>query len=242
MIYRFDILGSTNDEARNPAYREGDIVIAERQTAGRGQRGHTWESAEGQNLTFSLILEPRFLPINEQFLLSEVLALGLVDTLAEYKIEARIKWTNDIYVGDRKIVGMLIEHFYGGMHLRRTLIGIGLNVNQQEFDPSLPNPTSMALERGKTFDREEVVERFAASFEARYKQLKTGQSDALQQAYRQAMYRIHQTQLFRLPDGTAFEAEIEGVEAGGALQLRHADGLRKSYQFKEVEFVIKKAE
>ena len=101
MIYRFDILGSTNDEARNPLYREGDIIIAERQTAGRGQRGHTWESAEGKNLTFSLILEPKFLPINEQFLLSEVLALGLVDTFAEYGIEAKIQWTKDIYVGEK---------------------------------------------------------------------------------------------------------------------------------------------
>ena len=123
MIYRFDILGSTNDEARNALYGEGDVVIAEHQTAGRGQRGHTWESAVGENLTFSLILEPRFLPVNEQFLLTEVLALGLVDTLAEFGIEARIKWTNDIYVGDKKIVGMLVENSLGGGCLARTIAG-----------------------------------------------------------------------------------------------------------------------
>ena len=241
-VIRFDTVTSTNDLARDEQFVHGDLLWAEEQTAGRGQRGHTWLSHKGENLTFTLLVEPKFLPAREQFLLSEAAALALVDTLRSYQIEATIKWTNDIYVGDRKIVGMLIEHFYGGMHLRRTLIGIGLNVNQQEFDPSLPDPTSMALERGKTFDREEVVERFTTAFEARYKQLEAGQSDALQQDYRQAMYRIHQMQRFRLPDGTEFEAEIEGVEAGGALQLRHADGLRKSYQFKEVEFVIKKAE
>ena len=241
-VIRFDTVGSTNDLARDEQFVHGDLLWAEEQTAGRGQRGHTWLSHKGENLTVTLLVEPKFLPAREQFLLSETAALALVDTLRSYQIEATIKWTNDIYVGDRKIVGMLIEHFYGGIHLRRTLIGIGLNVNQQEFDPSLPNPTSMALERGKTFDREEVVERFTTAFEARYKQLETGQSDALQQDYRQAMYRIHQMQRFRLPDGTEFEAEIEGVEAGGALQLRHTNGLRQSYQFKEVEFVIKKAE
>ena len=241
-VIRFDTVTSTNDLARDEQFVHGDLLWAEEQTAGRGQRGHTWLSHKGENLTFTLLVEPKFLPAREQFLLSEAAALALVDTLQSYHIEATIKWTNDIYVGNRKIVGMLIEHFYSGMHLRRTLIGIGLNVNQRMFDASLPNPTSMALEREKTFDREEVVERFTTAFEARYKQLEEGQSDALQQDYRQAMYRIHQMQRFRLPDSTEFEAEIEGVEAGGALQLRHADGTRKSYQFKEVEFVIKKAE
>ena len=101
---------STNDEARDAQYRHGDVVWAERQTAGRGQRGHAWTSPEGENLTFTLVLEPRFLPVGEQFLLSEAIALALVDTFAAFGIDTRIKWTNDIYAGDRKLVGMLIEH------------------------------------------------------------------------------------------------------------------------------------
>ena len=190
MIYRFDILGSTNDEARNLIYKEGDIVIAEHQTAGRGQRGHTWESAEGENLTFSLILEPRFLPVNEQFLLSEVLALGLVDTLAEYGIEAKIKWTNDIYVGDRKIVGMLIENSLGSGSMARTIAGIGLNVNQSEFDPSLPNPTSMTLLAARKFDRDEVLERLHSNIMSLYEALRRGEKEMLQSRYRETMYRL----------------------------------------------------
>ena len=110
MIYRIDETTSTNDEARDAKYRHGDIVWAERQTAGRGQRGHTWTSPEGENLTFSMVLEPRFLPVGEQFLLSEAVTLALTDTFAAYGIDTRIKWTNDIYVGDRKLVGILIEH------------------------------------------------------------------------------------------------------------------------------------
>ena len=98
---------STNDEARNPRYGHGDAICAERQTAGRGQRGHTWSSEEGRNLMFSLVWEPRFLPVSEQFLLSEAVALALTDLFGGYGIDARIKWTNDIYAGDRKLVGIL---------------------------------------------------------------------------------------------------------------------------------------
>ncbi len=241
MIYRFDILGSTNDEARNPAYHEGDIVIAERQTAGRGQRGHSWESAEGQNLTFSLILEPRFLPINEQFLLSEVLALGLVDTLAEYKIEARIKWTNDIYVGDKKIVGMLVENSLTGGCLARTIAGIGLNINQTEFDPSLPNPTSMSLVAGRKFDREEVLTRLHHNIMSLYESLRCDEKEMLQSRYRSTMYRLGEKHPYTLADGTVFEGTIRGVRPSGELQIEHSsDGSLHEYLFKQVEFVIKK--
>ena len=97
MIYRIAETTSTNDDAKRPEYRHGDIVWAERQTAGRGQRGHSWTSPEGENLTFTLVLEPVFLPVGEQFLLSEAVTLALTDTFAAFGIDARIKWTNDIY-------------------------------------------------------------------------------------------------------------------------------------------------
>ena len=157
MIHRIEETTSTNDDARDAKYRHGDIVWAERQTAGRGQRGHKWSSAEGLNLTFSLVLEPRFLPAGEQFLLNEAVALALTDTFAQFGIAARIKWTNDIYAGDKKLVGILIEHSYSGQTLARTIVGIGINVNQTEFDPALPNPVSMAMVAGRTFDRGEVL-------------------------------------------------------------------------------------
>ena len=110
MIYHIRQTTSTNDEARDARYRHGDVVWAEWQSAGRGQRGHTWLCPEGLNITFSAILEPTFLPAPEQFLFTEVAALALVDAMRDYGIEARIKWTNDLYVGDRKCAGMLIEH------------------------------------------------------------------------------------------------------------------------------------
>ena len=238
MICRIDETTSTNDEARKPEYRHGDVVWAERQTAGRGQRGHTWTSPEGENLTFSLVLEPQFLPVAEQFLLSEAVTLALTDTFASFGIGTRIKWTNDIYAGDRKLVGILIEHRYCGSRLGRTIVGIGINVNQTRFDPTLPNPVSMALCTGRTFAREAVLERFADCCTARYAQLERGERSRLQEEYRTRMYRLGETHPFRLPDGTLLRAAIQGVRPSGELILLHDDGSRHEYFFREVEFVI----
>ena len=215
MIYHIAETTSTNDLAREERYGHGDVICAERQTAGRGQRGHTWTSPEGVNLLFSVVLCPTFLPAGEQFLLSQAVALALVDTLGTCGIDARIKWTNDIYAGDRKLVGILIEHHLAGGRLARTVAGIGINVNQTEFDPALPNPTSMALEAG---DRAPLAEE-----------------------YRRRMYRIDAPQAFRLPDGTRFTGVIRGVRAGGALQVEHPDGTLHDYLFREIEFEVKKS-
>ncbi len=232
---------STNDDARDPRYGHGDLILAERQTAGRGQRGHKWSSEEGLNLTFSLVLEPRFLPAGEQFLLSMAVSLALVDTLARFGIEARIKWTNDIYVGDRKIVGMLLEHNLTGGTLCRTIAGIGLNVNQQDFDPSLPNPTSMRLLAGRTFDRWEVLEVLYGRLMGRYAELEKGGREALQGDYRASLYRLGERQRFRDPStGRVFDAVIRGVRPAGDLLLEDADGTVRSYLFRGVEFILRR--
>lgn len=240
MIYRLATTTSTNDEARDKRYRHGDVVWAERQTAGRGQRGHVWHSPEGENLTFSLVLEPQFLPVSEQFLLSEAIALALTDTFAKYGIDTRIKWTNDIYAGDRKIVGMLIEHNCSGTTLSRTVAGIGINVNQTEFDPALPNPVSMAQLTGRTFDREEVLGTFLETCERRYEQLCRGDRESLQAAYRARMYRLGERHIYRIPGRGETEGTIEGVRPTGELLVRHTDGTQGEYLFGEIEFVLKK--
>lgn len=238
MIYRLSATTSTNDEARDARYRHGDAVWAERQTAGRGQRGHVWHSPEGENLTFSVVLEPHFLPVNEQFLLSEAVALALTDTFAHYGIATRIKWTNDIYAGDRKLVGMLLEHNCSGPLLARTIAGIGINVNQTEFDPALPNPVSMAQLAGRTFDRAEVLGTFLDRCERRYEQLRQGGREALQADYRARMYRLGERRLYRIPGRGEVEGTIEGVRPTGELLVRHADGTRGEYLFGEIGFML----
>ncbi|MDE7077392.1 MAG: biotin--[acetyl-CoA-carboxylase] ligase [Alistipes sp.] len=238
MIYRLATTTSTNDEARDARYRHGDAVWAERQTAGRGQRGHVWHSPEGENLTFSLVLEPRFLPVNEQFLLSEAVALALTDTFAHYGIATRIKWTNDIYAGDRKLVGMLLEHNCSGPNLARTIAGIGINVNQTAFDPALPNPVSMAQLAGRTFDREEVLGTFLDHCGRRFEQLRRGDRGRLQEDYRNRMYRLGERHAYRIAGLGEVEGTIEGVRPAGELMVRLPDGSLGEYLFGEIEFVI----
>jgi BirA family biotin operon repressor/biotin-[acetyl-CoA-carboxylase] ligase len=238
MIYYIKHTTSTNDEVRDPKYGHLDAVWAEHQSAGRGQRGHSWHSHEGENITFSVVLTPTFLPIHEQFLLSEIVALSLVHTLREYGIECRIKWTNDIYAGDNKIVGILIEHALSGDTLARTIAGIGLNVNQLEFPDDLPNPTSMARERGQKFDREDVIKRIVANIEALYNRLERGEKEDIESEYIATMYHLGESHLYAYPDGEQFVATIRGVRHSGELCLEHGDGVVREYAFKEVEFVL----
>ena len=239
MIHYFEQLTSSNDEATLPHYREGDIIWVERQTAGRGQRGHSWQSNEGENLTFTALLEPTFLPPSEQFSLLQVVALAMVDMLSEYGIEAKIKWTNDIYVGDRKLVGILMEHKLQGAAIGRTIAGIGINVNQTEFDPELPNPTSMRLIAGREFDRKEVLERIAHHLKNRYEMLRRGEIKQLHLDYHQRLYHLGEEHTYALPDGTRFRGVIEGVEPQGALKITTPQGEAYKFLFKEVEFVLK---
>ncbi len=238
MIYHFDTTASTNDDARDEKYREGDVVWADFQTAGRGQRGHEWHSRKGENLTFSVVLEPTFVPIAEQFSVSEVVALSLVDMLSEYGIEARIKWTNDIYVGDRKLVGILIEHSLAATTLRRTIVGVGVNVNQTEFDASLPNPVSMAQLLGRQLDAEEVLQHFLKRLQNNYELLREGGAEALHSRYNELLYRKNEYHTYALPSGEKFSAKIIGTAPNGALRLEDEKGQAKDYLFKEVEFVI----
>ena len=239
MIYRFDTLTSTNDEARNPRYAHGDIIVAEYQTEGRGQRGNRWASDAGKNLMFSVVLAPENLAVAAQFSLLECVALALVDTFTHFQIDTTIKWTNDIYVGDSKLVGILMEHKLQGAVIGRTIAGIGLNVNQTEFDPELPNPTSMRLIAGREFDRKEVLERIALHLKNRYEMLRRGEIKQLHLDYHQRLYRLGEEHTYALPDGTRFRGVIEGVEPQGALKITTLQGEAYKFLFKEVEFVLK---
>ncbi len=236
MFYLKEQTTSTNDDARDAMYSHGDVIVANKQSAGRGQRGHTWISDEGLNATFSVVLEPLSLPAREQFIISQITALSIVDVLAEYGISAKIKWTNDIYVGDKKICGILIENTLAGSTLSRSIIGIGININQQVFDPSLPNPTSIILEsenRSET-PRNEVVKKIHTSLMRWY----NTPPQTIAQSYHNKMYRRGEWHTFRLPTGKLTHGKIQGTAPSGALIIQHKDNSQQEYQFKEIEFVI----
>ena len=176
-IIWLESVDSTNEECRRRISEIDNlsVVAALSQTSGRGQRGNVWLSEAGKNLTFSIVLKFPATDIKselepmlayDQFVLSEITSLSIVDLLAEHRIEAKIKWPNDIYVGDKKICGMLIENSLRGEWIQHSIIGIGLNVNQRNFDVSLPNPTSMVLCNGITeeYDLGNIQERLMDIF------------------------------------------------------------------------------
>ena len=146
------------------------VIAAYEQTAGRGQRENIWLSEPGKNLTASIVLKHdgtilSRVSADNQFIISEMISKAVVGLLADYGVVARIKWPNDIYVGDKKICGILIEHTLRGSSIINSIIGVGLNVNQTEFDESLPNPTSLAAESNlENFDLNELLVRLIDKF------------------------------------------------------------------------------
>lgn len=179
-IIWLDSVDSTNDEAKRriSGLDNLSVLSALSQTKGRGQGDHLWISETGSNLLFSIILkysspadsvQSPLLSVqaHDQIVISQITALAVVDLLAVHGIEAKIKWPNDIYVGDKKICGILIEHSVRGKWLTSSIIGIGLNINQRNFDVSLPNPTSMVLsgpESQNAYDTGELLVEFMDIF------------------------------------------------------------------------------
>ena len=157
-IIRLEETTSTNNYLRGlvgkESLPEGSIVVTEYQTAGRGQVGNTWESEPGKNLMFSIILYPDFLPANRQFLISQIAALSVKETLDAYVDGITVKWPNDSYWHDQKICGMLIENDLTGHSLYCSVIGIGININQREFLSDALNPVSLVQITGREYDRE----------------------------------------------------------------------------------------
>ena len=140
--------GSTNNylsqlcNEQEAAVKEFTTVIAERQTAGKGQRGNSWESEDYRNLTFSFVLYPTFVEVRRQFLLSQFISLSIKEELDEWTEDISIKWPNDIYWHEKKICGILIENDLAGHHIGRCIAGIGVNINQEVFRSDAPNPVS----------------------------------------------------------------------------------------------------
>lgn len=231
------------NDLQRPAYadRTNRVVLltTDLQQYGRGQRGTTWESEERKNLLFGLRLRPVMLKADEQFRLSQVVALAVADAVAECVsgCDVRIKWPNDIYCDDRKICGMLLEHDLCGAEIATTRVGIGINVNQSTFTGDAPNPVSLLQLRGRETDRAALLRKFIKHFERHSTLLQAKDFATLQTQYLRRLYRIGIPATYTDAQGT-FTATIEGVEADGRLLLCDEQHRKRSYAFKEVAYVI----
>ena len=245
-IIHLTTVDSTNRYIRDEAVElwknrgTGDfaVVTAGHQTAGRGQRGNTWNSNAGENLLFSLLVRPgETLEVSRQFLLSQAVALSIHDAMKCYGVDTRLKWPNDIYAGNRKLAGILLELDYSGAFVEQAIIGIGLNVNQENFPPMDRKPVSMKMLREHDFILDDVLATILDLFEHYYTELRFGNRDAIAAEYKAQLFGIDMKNNFIDKNGH-FDAVIQDVESDGHLILRRNDGSTGRYAFKEVEMVL----
>jgi BirA family biotin operon repressor/biotin-[acetyl-CoA-carboxylase] ligase len=230
---------STNEVAQDllqAEAEEGTIVITDNQFAGKGQRGNVWLSKSGMNLTFSLVLRPIFLLPNEQFFITVAISLAIKEALEEQlSSEVKIKWPNDIYCNNKKIAGLLIENVLRGNRFDSCVIGLGLNINQTEFESSLL-ATSMKNEGEKSFDLNKVLNVLIGHMADFYYQLKKGPRKRLHDKYHQALLGMGEERQFEL-NGRKFAGIIIGTDEFGQLLIRSG---RETliFQHKEVKMLF----
>ena len=216
---------------------EGCVVWTFRQTRGRGYGKNVWESEPGMNLTFSLVLEPSFLPAARQFLLSQVVSLGVAGFLREHTGDISVKWPNDIYAVNRKIGGILIENTVMGDHLQWTVAGIGLNVNQSSFPAHLPHAVSLKMLTGREVDLRESLHSLLEHILTWYQMLRTRQYRQIRESYLNGMYGRGRSLTYRSGE-RRFTAEVEGVDDYGQLLLKDRAGVITTWPFKGVELLL----
>lgn len=212
-------------------------VWTDYQTAGRGQRGNSWESEQGANLLFSFVMFPDFLEVRRQFLLSQITALGLQEVLSRYTDSITIKWPNDIYWKDKKLCGTLIENDLTGMHLSRSISGTGVNLNQQTFVSDAPNPVSLFQITGKQYDREEILHQVMQRIAYYYDLFRKGESECIAKRYFENLYRREGFHLYQDAQGM-FRACIHAIDPIGKLILKDENGQLREYMFKEVSYIL----
>ncbi len=241
-IVYVDELESTNvyaiEQLRLSDISEETCFCAKRQLRGKGQQGNFWESEDGKNLTFSVVLRPTFLPISQQYLMSKITCLALVDELKLHCQNVKVKWPNDIYVDDKKICGVLIENQLQGMSYGVAVIGVGLNVNQSTFVSDAPNPVSLLQITNKVFNLEQLLEQYLKRLSAYYQKLKDGEVEFINSSFHEHLYRLNQCHYFKDKEGS-FRGVINGVNEIGQL-IVYKEGIDEPfhYHFKEIAYCI----
>jgi len=216
---------------------EGTVIMAEDQYAGRGQQQNRWFTEAGKNLSFSILLKPTFLLLNDQFALTQAISLGVAKALSHVTDKGiKIKWPNDIYFNNRKLGGILIENMVQGAQIKHSIIGIGLNINQEQFPDYLPNATSLKQILHKDYDLKALLSEICGHIEACYLQLKAGKASELNQDYLSYLFGLNETRNFR-SNGTLFSGTITGVSPLGLLKIKTGQA-ENEYNLKEVEFLI----
>jgi BirA family biotin operon repressor/biotin-[acetyl-CoA-carboxylase] ligase len=217
--------------------KSGDVIRAINQKEGQGQSGNKWESEAGKNLTFSVFIQHQNLAAENLFMLNKAIALALRSYLkAQHIAEVKIKWPNDIYVGDKKIAGMLTFNSFLGNKLNTSIIGLGLNMNQIHFRTNAPKPVSLRQLTGLEYSLDSELQKLLEFIGKRLVQLETVDFNALNADYLKSLYRIHTTALYKDKQGR-FYGKIRDVDSYGRLCVEKEDKTKAYYDLKEITFL-----
>ncbi len=240
---RHEQLASTNlyalDLMAKSKPSEGMVVSVSRQYDGRGQIGSSWESEAQKNVTMSVILYPTWLELRQQFSFNQCIALAVRDFVQACLPNKKVwvKWSNDIYVGNKKIAGILIQNTLSNQRFEASVVGIGLNVNQTAFISDAPNPTSLALESGNEYPIDECIATLCSSLEFYYLQLKSGNHQAIQEKYLAFLYQKGEKCLYeRASDKSVFRGKIVGISTSGKLEIDNGTEI-EVFDVKQVRFL-----
>ncbi len=240
MIIRLAETDSTNNYLRNLLSEDNSktayVVQTDYQTQGRGQKGNSWQSEREKNLLFSIVVYPDFLRIKEQFLISQTVSLAIKKVLDKYADNITIKWPNDIYWNDSKICGILIENDLSENFISRSIIGIGININQDRFNyETAPNAISLKQITNTEQNRESILLQIINNIHNLYLYAKENKHK-ISEEYKNSLYRKEGYYAYQ-SDGVIFSARIADVEPEGFLVLEKEDKTRQKYVFKEVKFL-----
>jgi BirA family biotin operon repressor/biotin-[acetyl-CoA-carboxylase] ligase len=215
---------------------DGTVVITQHQYAGKGQRGNVWLAEKGKNLTFSILYYPTSMHINKQFLLTQAISLGVHDYLKARCEEVKIKWPNDLYVSNKKIGGLLIENSIKGELIAQTIIGVGLNVNQERFDLPQDKVTSLSIAQKQILNLDKELDLLLSAIERRYLQWNNGMHQQLKSQYLNELYLMQTWHVYQTPQGNYFDGKIVDVDATGHLLVEDLDHRIQSFANKEIMF------
>lgn len=213
------------------------IVTTDHQTEGRGQMGSSWSSEKGKNIACSIYKEIQGIKITEQFVISMIVSIALIDALEELMVpKLKIKWPNDIYSSNHKIAGVLIETTLNGAEISSAIIGVGMNVNQKNFE-GLPNASSLICILGKPVDRSYLTHLILKNFTKRYNHLDKG-FDYFQKVYESKLYRKDKVSLFKGEQIGKVNGIIKGVNDKGQLRVDIDNKGELCFNLKEVQLLI----
>lgn len=216
---------------------EGFVVHTDFQHQGKGQGNNQWESAKGKNLLFSLLLRPHHITIEDQFIISQIVSLGIIDVLRnlhpDHETAFCVKWPNDLYWKNKKLGGILIENTLQGRIINASVIGIGLNINQTTFTSDAPNPVSLKQITGKEYPIDLILEAITGNILHYYVEVSP---ELVRKQYMENLYRKTGYHSYRI-DEKSFSAKIIDIEKDGRLMLEDVNGDMTGYYFKEIEFL-----